>query len=109
MIVSRVQKYLLVDFPKLERVCQNCGQCKFCNKVQESTTHILFKCRFIIRVYFALKNWLGLHYVEPKSGGSMKFRSEANQERPWHLSQCWFHEKFGKREMLVFFETKQLP
>ena len=43
----------------------NCGLCKLCNQEQESVTHLLFKCRFTVRIWSSLKVWLGLHDVEP--------------------------------------------
>jgi hypothetical protein len=42
------------------REWQNCGLCKLCNQHQKSATHILFKCRYSIRVWSNLQNWLGI-------------------------------------------------
>lgn len=38
----------------------NCGRCPLCNQVQESAAHLLFKCRFSIRVWNEVFSWLGL-------------------------------------------------
>jgi hypothetical protein len=46
---------------------QNCRRCKLYNQVQESTSHLLFKCRFTIGVWSKVKQWLGLHDVDPSS------------------------------------------
>ena len=43
----------------------NCGRCKLCNQTQESAAHLSFKCRFSTRVWVAIKDWLGLHDVDP--------------------------------------------
>jgi hypothetical protein len=48
-----------------KRGWQNCGRCKLCNQVQESASHMLYKCRFTICVWTIVKNWLGLHDVDP--------------------------------------------
>jgi hypothetical protein len=50
----------------------NCGLCKLCNQVQESADHLLFKCRFTVRIWTALKTWLGLHDVEPTDWQSLR-------------------------------------
>jgi hypothetical protein len=50
-----------------KRGWQNCRRCKLCNQVQESASHLLFKCRFTIQVWTKVKDWLGLHDVDPSS------------------------------------------
>ena len=42
----------------------NCGRCKLCNQVQESAAHLLFKCRFTVRVWSNLKTWLALNDLD---------------------------------------------
>uniref|UniRef100_A0ACD6AK31 Uncharacterized protein n=1 Tax=Avena sativa TaxID=4498 RepID=A0ACD6AK31_AVESA len=42
----------------------NCGLCKLCNQRLESAAHLLFKCRFSIRIWNKLKLWLGLHQID---------------------------------------------
>jgi mannosylglycoprotein endo-beta-mannosidase len=49
-----------------KRGWQNCGLCKLCNQVHESGAHLLFKCRFTIRIWRSLKEWLGLSDLEPR-------------------------------------------
>jgi hypothetical protein len=49
------------------REWQNCGRCQLCNQVQESDSYLLFKCRFSIRVWTKVKQWLGLQDIDPSS------------------------------------------
>jgi hypothetical protein len=44
---------------------ENCGRCKLYNQVQESAVHLLFKCRFMIRVWSNAKTWIGLNDITP--------------------------------------------
>jgi hypothetical protein len=46
---------------------QNCATCKLCNLVQETASYILFKCRYKILVWSKVKQWLGLHDVDPST------------------------------------------
>ena len=45
----------------------NCGLCKLCNQEPESAAHLLFGCRYTIRVWGLIKDWLGLPYIVPTS------------------------------------------
>jgi hypothetical protein len=45
----------------------NCGRCKLCNQVQETASHLLYKCRFTIHIWYNVKEWLGLQDVDPSS------------------------------------------
>jgi hypothetical protein len=45
----------------------NCEECRLCNRVQETASHLLFKCWFTIRIWSKVKEWLVLHDVEPNS------------------------------------------
>ena len=45
----------------------NCGRCKLCNQVQETSPHLLFQCRFTTRIWSLLKTWLGLHDIAPRN------------------------------------------
>ena len=38
----------------------NCGLCQLCKREPETAAHIMFQCRYSIRIWGALKNWLGL-------------------------------------------------
>jgi hypothetical protein len=50
----------------------NCAICKLCNQFQESTSHLLFKCMFTLRVWIHIKNWLSLNDVDPTSWHGMR-------------------------------------
>ena len=39
--------------------------CKLCNQVLESAAHLLFGCRYTIRVWGLIKDWLGLPSIAP--------------------------------------------
>ena len=41
----------------------NCHLCPLCKQVQELAAHLLFHCRFTVRVWGKLKSWLGLHDI----------------------------------------------
>jgi hypothetical protein len=44
----------------LRRGWPNCGPCQLCKRDPESTAHLIFKCRYSMRVWNGLKDWLGL-------------------------------------------------
>ena len=56
----------------------NCRTCKLCNQVHESASHLLFKCRFTIRVWSSVRSWLGLHDVDPSA-----WHSRGNVKEWW--------------------------
>jgi hypothetical protein len=39
----------------------NCDRCPLCKQVQESAAHLLFQCRFSIRIWNEVFAWLGMH------------------------------------------------
>uniref|UniRef100_A0ACD5VX66 Uncharacterized protein n=1 Tax=Avena sativa TaxID=4498 RepID=A0ACD5VX66_AVESA len=43
----------------------NCGLCPLCKQTTESITHLLVNCRFTIRLWGLVKDWLGLHALHP--------------------------------------------
>ena len=43
----------------------NCNLCPLCQQVQESAAHLLFQCRYTIRIWGMIKTWLVLHNVQP--------------------------------------------
>ena len=45
----------------------NCDSCPLCKHVQESAAHILFRCRYTVRVWDIVKSWLGLGDVHPSA------------------------------------------
>ena len=46
---------------------QNCGQCKLCNHAQETAAHLFFKCRYTKRIWSSLRDWIGLHDLDPST------------------------------------------
>jgi hypothetical protein len=44
----------------LQRGWPNCGPCQLCKREPESVAHLIFKCRYSIRVWNGLRDWLGL-------------------------------------------------
>uniref|UniRef100_A0A8R7P3V4 Reverse transcriptase zinc-binding domain-containing protein n=1 Tax=Triticum urartu TaxID=4572 RepID=A0A8R7P3V4_TRIUA len=49
----------------------NCGLCTLCKQKQESVDHLFYKCRFSIRLWGLVKDWLQLVSIDTSS---------------WHLS-----------------------
>lgn len=45
----------------------NCGNCPLCNRVLESVEHLFVHCRFSIRIWALIKDWLGLHLLFPNT------------------------------------------
>jgi hypothetical protein len=43
----------------------NCGLCPLCKQVTESSNHLFVHCRFTVRIWELLKQWLGLIGVNP--------------------------------------------
>jgi hypothetical protein len=44
----------------------NCGLCSLCKQVTETTNHLFVSCRFTIRIWELLKDWLGLQGFHPR-------------------------------------------
>jgi hypothetical protein len=43
-----------------KRGWRNCGLCPLCKREQETGAHIIFKCRFTLRLWSLVKDWLHL-------------------------------------------------
>jgi hypothetical protein len=41
----------------------NCGNCQLCKRVSETVAHILFKCRYSLRIWNSVIQWLGITSV----------------------------------------------
>jgi hypothetical protein len=50
-----------------KRGWDNCGWCMLCNQVHESSVHLLFKCRFTLRVWSKVKEWFGIQDINPSN------------------------------------------
>ena len=67
----------------------NCNLCPLCKQVQESAAHLLFQCRYTIRVWRMVKDWLGLQDVHPSNW------SDATSVKEW-----WSHNANRKNQSL---------
>uniref|UniRef100_A0ACD5VFQ1 Uncharacterized protein n=1 Tax=Avena sativa TaxID=4498 RepID=A0ACD5VFQ1_AVESA len=95
----------------------NCGLCPLCKQTTESITHLLVNCRFIIRLWGLVKDWLGLHALHPtqwtgltiKTWWSRMAEAQSQTAKPWLLSPCSPLGKFGTSEMTGSSETSTPP
>ena len=92
----------------------NCNLCPLCQQVPESAAHLLFQCRYTIRVWGMIKGWLALHDVRPDEWivlDSVKdwWTRNATKQTPGRLSRWWCSSlgKYGRNEMLEFSATLQ--
>jgi hypothetical protein len=44
----------------------NCGLCPLCKQIKENNNHLFVHCRFTIRVWELLKEWLGIQGLQPR-------------------------------------------
>lgn len=47
----------------IRRGWPNCRLCPLCKQSQESVAHLLFQCRYILRVWNDILSWLGMHHI----------------------------------------------
>ena len=47
-----------------KRGWENCGLCTLCRRANETSAHLFFRCRFTLRVWRLVKEWLGLGALE---------------------------------------------
>jgi hypothetical protein len=40
---------------------ENCGNCHLCNQLQETADHLMYKCRFTLRVWKEILVWCAIH------------------------------------------------
>jgi hypothetical protein len=45
---------------------ENCGLCPLCKQTEETNNHLFVHCRFTIRVWELLKDWIGMHAIHPR-------------------------------------------
>ena len=38
----------------------NCGLCQLCKREPETAAHIIFRCRYTVRIWMEIKTWMGL-------------------------------------------------
>lgn len=80
----------------------NCGACQLCKREPESAAHILFKCRYSLRIWNSIITWLGITNVDTSSWGNFETVKE------WWLSFIYINGKrrksLGSLIMLVSWE-----
>ena len=53
----------------------NCGLCPLCNRVPETITHLLLGCRYTTRLWGLIKEWLGIHALDPSQWTDLSLSS----------------------------------
>jgi hypothetical protein len=48
-----------------KRGWDNCGLCPLCKQTEETNNYLFIHCRFTVRVWELLQEWLGLHGIHP--------------------------------------------
>ena len=51
----------------IRRGWPNCGLCPLCKQAQEFAAHLLFQCRFTLRIWNDILPWLGMHHISTSS------------------------------------------
>jgi hypothetical protein len=84
---------------------------------KESASHLLFKYRFTIWVWNKVKDWLGLHDVEPSSWHTMRsvkdwwidaIRKQGKFKKAMGRLRCWFLGNFGMKGMHIYILKQRL-
>jgi hypothetical protein len=52
----------------------NCGLCPLCKQTEENNNHLFVHCRFTIRVWELLTEWLGVHGVYPRQWAGLNIQ-----------------------------------
>lgn len=55
-----------------KRGWENCGLCTLCRRANETAPHLIYKCRFTLRVWRLVKGWIGLANLEMDEWASMR-------------------------------------
>jgi hypothetical protein len=48
---------------------ENCGLCPLCKQTEETNNHLFVHCRFTARIWELLREWLGIHIIQPHTWG----------------------------------------
>jgi hypothetical protein len=51
----------------------NCGLCPLCKRCTESVDHLFVHCRFTMRLWERVKEWLGIPHIHPNNWGVLSF------------------------------------
>jgi hypothetical protein len=49
-----------------KRGWENCGLCLLCKQTEENNNHLFIHCRFTVRIWEQLRNWLGILGLHPR-------------------------------------------
>jgi hypothetical protein len=69
-----LQNKLWMAYMLQKRGWPNCGQCPLCNQTVEIINHLFVHCRFTIRIWELLKEWLGIHGIHPRQWGHLSLK-----------------------------------
>jgi hypothetical protein len=53
----------------------NCGLCPLCKQVTESVNHLFIHCRFAVRLWCSVRDWLGLPNLQPSQWAGLSINS----------------------------------
>jgi hypothetical protein len=102
----------------IHRGLTNCAPCQLCKRESGTTTHLMFKCRFTIRVWNLIYSWIGWQSRTPcwsnldiiKQWWSSSERQPGYNRRAINSSEmliCW--EIWNERNVRVFRNKASLP
>jgi hypothetical protein len=78
----------------------NCGPCQFCKQTKENHDHLFVHCRFKMKIWDLLKDWLGLRGVFPSHWAGLNIQewwsSLAEGSRP-HRKGWWVRSIENKK------------
>jgi hypothetical protein len=103
---------------RIVRGWPNCGPCQLCKIELVSAAHIIFKCRYSIRVWKGIKDWLGLVDLDTDLWANFTPFVSGNVQSPVHmvgigrvLHLCFFSLlwSIGTKEMRVFINVASMP
>jgi hypothetical protein len=52
----------------------NCGLCPFCKQTTELTDGLFVHCRFTMRIWDIIKDWLGLQWIYPREWSNLNIK-----------------------------------
>jgi hypothetical protein len=114
---SKVQDFLVAHIPKPSLDLRpsnapgwpNGGTCPLCRCQNETACHLLFKCRYSIRIWNMIKDWLGLVDFDTSCWvafddvedwwTNIALTHGSRREATWLPSSCLLLGNFGKNGM----------
>jgi hypothetical protein len=69
-----LQNRLWTDDRLQKRGWPNYVLCPFCKQTTESTDHLFVNCRFTVRIWEHIKEWLGLHGISPRQWAGLNIK-----------------------------------